>query len=432
VKRKIAVAAALAATMFAAACGGSDSGGTTPNANASVDGKGKTLKVWLMVDAQSGWKSVVDDANARFTQATGAQVQVEYQQWGDHLAKKDATLAGNDVPDVMELGNTEMPKYVFNGAFAEVDKAQFDNSANWLTGLSAPCEYEGKTYCVPYYAGARVLIYNTELFKKSGLQPPKTYADVIAAADKLKADNPGAKFSSFYMPGRYQYAGLAWVHGSGGTIAKKEGDKWVGTLSEPAAQAGLTKWADLVKKYSVGDKTKNELDQAQIYAQGQSGMMYGASWELGSVQEQPKDPNNPESEKVKTKVNGKVAAVAMPEIPSFLGGSNLAVVGKSQNKDLAAQWIKVFTDTKSQEGLIAEGALPNATNLLDAAAKVEGNAASAEAAKSSWFVPMAPKWADVESALVIQEMLGSIASGKATVADAAKKADDQINTILNS
>jgi N,N'-diacetylchitobiose transport system substrate-binding protein len=432
VKRKIAVAAALAATMFAAACGGSDDGGTTPNANASVDGKGKTLKVWLMVDAQSGWKNVVDDANARFTQATGAQVQIEFQQWGDHLAKKDATLAGTDVPDVMELGNTEMPKYVFNGAFAELDKAQFENSANWLTGLSAPCEYEGKTYCVPYYAGARVLIYNTDLFKKSGLEAPKTYADVLAAAEKLKADNSGEKFSSFYMPGRYQYAGLAWVHGSGGTIAKKEGDQWVGTLSEPAAQAGLTKWADLVKKYSVGDKTKNELDQAQIYAQGQSGMMYGASWELGSVQEQPKDPNNPESEKVKTKVHGKVAAVAMPEIPSFLGGSNLAVVGKSQNKDLAAQWIKVFTDTKSQEGLIAEGALPNATNLLDAAAKVEGNKASAEAAKSSWFVPMAPKWADVESALVIQEMLGSIASGQAGVADAAKKADDQMNTILNS
>src|SRR5690348_10530237 len=114
VKRKIAVAAALAMTMLAAACGGSDEGGTTPNANASVDGAGKTLKVWLMVDAQSGWKNVVDDANARFTQATGAQVQVEYQQWGDHLAKKDATLAGNDVPDVMELGNTEMPKYVFD------------------------------------------------------------------------------------------------------------------------------------------------------------------------------------------------------------------------------------------------------------------------------------------------------------------------------
>ena len=119
-KRRIAVAAALAATLLGAAACGSDSDSSgTPNANASVDGKGKTIKVWLMVDAQSGWNEVVDDANERFTAATGAQVQVEYQQWADHLTKLDATLAGNDVPDVVELGNTEMPKYVFNGAFAD-------------------------------------------------------------------------------------------------------------------------------------------------------------------------------------------------------------------------------------------------------------------------------------------------------------------------
>jgi len=431
VKRKIALAAALTATLLAAACG-TDSNSGTPDANASVDGKGKTLKVWLMVDAQSGWKNVVDDANARFTQATGAQVQVDYQQWGDHLAKVDATLAGSDVPDVMELGNTEMPKYVFNGAFTELDKAQYDNSATWLEGLSAPCQYEGKTYCVPYYAGARVLIYNTDLFAKAGLQAPKTYEDVISAAKALKAKNTGSKFSAYYMPGKYQYAGLAWVHGSGGTIAKKEGDKWVGTLSEPAAQEGLTKWADLVKNYSVGDKTKNEVDQDPIFAQGQTGMMYGSSWELGAVQEQPKDPNDPDSEKVKTKVNGKVAAVAMPSIPSFLGGSDLGVTAKSANPELAAQWIKIFTDTKSQEALIAKGVLPNATSLLDKAAANPDNAPSAEAAKNSWFVPMAPKWADVESANVTTEMLGSIATGKASVADAAKKADEQINTILNS
>jgi N,N'-diacetylchitobiose transport system substrate-binding protein len=431
VKRKIALAAALTATLLAAACG-TDSNSGTPDANASVDGKGKTLKVWLMVDAQSGWKNVVDDANARFTQATGAQVQVDDQQWGDHLAKVDATLAGSDVPDVMELGNTEMPKYVFNGAFTELDKAQYENSDNWLEGLSAPCQYEGKTYCVPYYAGARVLIYNTDLFAKAGLQAPKTYDDVISAAKALKAKNSGSKFSAFYMPGKYQYAGLAWVYGSGGAIAKQEGDKWVGTLSEPAAQEGLTKWAELVKNYSVGDKTKNELDQDAIFAQGQTGMMYGASWELGAVQEQPKDPNDPESEKVKTKVNGKVAAVAMPSIPSFLGGSDLGVTAKSANPELAAQWIKIFTDTKSQEALIAKGVLPNATSLLDKAAANEDNAPSAEAAKNSWFVPMAPKWADVESANVTTEMLGSIATGKASVAEAAKKADDQINTILNS
>jgi N,N'-diacetylchitobiose transport system substrate-binding protein len=434
VKRRIAVAAALAATLVgAAACGSNSDSSDTPNANASVNGAGKTIKVWLMVDAQSGWPEVVKQANERFTQATGAQVQVDYQQWTDHLAKLDTTLAGNDVPDVVELGNTEMPKYVFNGAFAPLDKPQFENSAQWLTGLSAPCELDGKTYCVPYYAGARVLLYRTDLYEKAGLTPPKTYDDLINNAKVLKAKNGSDKqFAAFYMPGKYWYAAMAWVHGNGGTIAKKDGDKWVGTLSEPAAQQGLTKWADLAKAYSTGDPTKDESDQDAVYAQGKSGMIYGNGWELGAVQEQPKDPNDPASAKVKTKVNGKVATAPLPEIPSFLGGSDVAVTAKSPNADLAAKWAQIFTDTKSQEGLIAKGVLPNATTLLDKAAAVKGNEATAQAAKETWFVPMAPKWSDVESANVLQNMLASIATGKSTVPDAAKEADAKINEILNA
>src|SRR3712207_1128352 len=138
-------------------CSSDLSGSDAPAVGASqkVDGTGKTLKVWLMVDAQSGWKAVVDDAITRFKTETNADVQVEYQQWNNHLTKLDATLAGQDVPDVVELGNTEMPKYVFEGAFAEVNKGTFENSSTWLTGLSGPCELDGKTYCVPYYAGAR-------------------------------------------------------------------------------------------------------------------------------------------------------------------------------------------------------------------------------------------------------------------------------------
>jgi N,N'-diacetylchitobiose transport system substrate-binding protein len=432
VKRRIAVAAALAATMLAAAaCSTSNDNSGTPNANGSANGSGKTLKVWLMVDAQSGWKKIVDDTNAAFKTQTGAEVQVDYQQWGDHLTKLDATLAGSDVPDVVELGNTEIPKYVFNSAFAKLDKTQFDNSSSWLTGLSAPCEYEGDTYCVPYYAGARVLIYRTDLFKAAGLSAPKTYDDVINAAKVLKAKNSGKKFSAFWMPGQYWYAAMSWVKGSGGDIAKKDGDKWKATLSTPESMAGLQKWADLVKNYSVGDETKNESDQDPIFAQGQTGMILGNGWELSAVQQQHKDPNDPNSPMVNTKVNGKVAAVAMPGIPSFLGGSDVAVTLKSKNADLAAQWIKLFTSTKSQEALIQKGVLPNSTALLDEAAKVKGSEAPAQAAKQTWFTPLAPKWADVESANVLPQMLSSIATGKATVAQAAKKADAQIESILN-
>ena len=110
-------------------------------------------------------------------------------------------------------------------------------------------------------------------------------------------------------------------------------------------------------------------------------------------------------------MKGKVAGVPMPGfsagkgMPSFLGGSVVGVTGKSKNKALATEWVEDLHRAPPQEGLIAKGALPNATVLLDKAAQVKGNEATALAAKNSWFVPMAPKWADVEKANVLQQML---------------------------
>jgi N,N'-diacetylchitobiose transport system substrate-binding protein len=437
VRRKIAIVAALAATLVgAAACGSNTPSNSGSN---SLDGTGKTIKVWLMVDAQSGWKNVVDDATARFTAETHATVDVQYQEWANRYTRLDTALAGSTPPDVVELGNTDMPKYVFEGAFASVDKSKFENSSTWLTGLSDPCTLDGKTYCVPYYAGARVLIYRTDLLQAAGLTPPTTYADLVTDMATLKTKNASdPNFAAFYMPGAYWYAAMSWVYGAGGQIATKGSDgKWQGTLSQPQAIQGLQAWADLQHNDSKGDPTKDENDQDAIFAQGHAAFLYGNGWEVGAVQSQHKDANDPNSPMVDTAVKGKVAAVAMPGatagkgLPSFLGGSDVAVTKVSKNQALAAEWIKIFTDTTSQKGLIAKGALPNATALLDQAASQPGNAATAQAAKNSWFVPMAPNWADVESGNILQQMLRDIATNHKTVQDAATWADGQITTILN-
>jgi N,N'-diacetylchitobiose transport system substrate-binding protein len=436
VRRQIAIAAALAATLIGSAACGSDTPKTDDN---SLNGAGKTITVWLMVDAQTSWKDVVDQASQRFTAETGAQVKVEYQQWANRAARLSTALAGKDAPDVVEMGNTDMPKYVFDGAWAEVDKSKFENSSNWLTGLSDPCTFEGKVYCVPYYAGARVLIYRTDLLQAAGVQPPKTYSDLLAAADKLKtANSADPNFAAFYMPGAYWYAAMAWVYGEGGQIATKGSDgKWKGNLSDSKSLAGLQKWADLQKNYSKGDPTKDENDQDAIYAQGKAAFLYGNGWEVGGVQSQKKDPNDANSAMVDTAVKDKVASVPMPGatagkgLPTFLGGSAIGINAKTKEKALAQKWLADFTDSKSMDGLIAKGALPNATTLLDKSAAVKGNEATALAAKTSWFPPMAPKWSDVESNNVLQQMLRDIATGNKSVADAAKWADGEIAKTLN-
>ena len=151
---------ALAALVFAIAAGGV-SGAT----------KAKSITVWLQTDAQAtNWQPIVAAANAQFQKDTGATANVQYQTWGTHLQKFDATLAGGNTPDVIEMGNTEMTKYMAAGAFQDLtaDKASFPNSSTWLAGLAASGRYNGKVYGVPYYAGSRVITYRTDLFKKYG------------------------------------------------------------------------------------------------------------------------------------------------------------------------------------------------------------------------------------------------------------------------
>ena len=86
-----------------------------------------SITVWLQVDAQSGWPDVVAAANAAFQkQHPGVDVNVQYQNWGTHLGKFDATLAGGNAPDVIEMGNTEMTKYMAAGAFQDISRQQVD------------------------------------------------------------------------------------------------------------------------------------------------------------------------------------------------------------------------------------------------------------------------------------------------------------------
>ena len=152
-----------------------------------------TLTVWLQVDARSGWPEVVAAANAQFKYGEprlGRRRPVP--GWNTHLGKFDSTLAGGSAPDVIEMGNTEMTKYMAAGAFQDLtaDKASFANSSTWLAGLAASGRFGGKLYGVPYYAGSRLVTYRTDLFRQAGInRPPTSLAEFTAAAKKLGARN---------------------------------------------------------------------------------------------------------------------------------------------------------------------------------------------------------------------------------------------------
>ena len=380
------------------------------------------LTVWLQVDAQSGWPDVVAAANQQFQKDhPGWSVDVQYQNWGDHLTKFDATLAGSNTPDVIEMGNTEMTKYMAAGAFADLtaSKGTFPNSATWLKGLAASGTYGGKLYGVPYYAGSRVVTYRTDAWNKAGIKkPPTSLAQFTAYAKKLAAANSKTKgFSPVYIAGTDWYFAMSFVYDYGGSIARTHAGKWVGSLDSKPAVAGLTAFKNFFLGASKASKTADENHPApyDVYSQGGAASIIGPGWFSCCVG---------------TKYKGVTAQFVMPShtkgqpMPGFLGGSDLAVPAPSGNKALAADWIKDFTSTDSQRALQAKGNIPNATNLL-------GSSVNERAAARSWFVPAAKHWVDVENGNILRNMLAQILTGKLTVKQAAASASDNITSVLN-
>jgi N,N'-diacetylchitobiose transport system substrate-binding protein len=425
VKRKLIVALCLAASA-AAVVATSISGATR------ADG----ITVWLQVDAQSGWPDVVAAANKQFqSDHPGVSVDVQYQTWDTHLQKFDATLAGGNTPDVIEMGNTEMTKYMAAGAFADIsaDKSKLPNSANWLAGLAKSATYNGKTYGVPYYAGSRIVIYRTDMYKKAGIaKAPATLSEFVADGKKL-ISTYGAKdktFSAFYVAGKDWYSALAFVYDYGGRIAKTTKGKWVGTLSEPPAIKGLTAYKDTFLALSRASKSTDEAHPFPTtpFSQNKAASFIGPGWQFGYALD-PK-AGNPALKPV-------MGAFAMPShvagktMPAFLGGSDLAIPVTSKNKALALDWLKDFTGSTAMAGIVKAGNLPNATNLLNL---VTGNPGSqlAKAAQTTWFVPTAKNWANVENANVLQNMLTQILTGKSSVKAAAVTASQQITSLLNA
>ena len=184
------VAAALA---VAVAAGAPTAGARTDGADAA---KATTLTVWLMTDAQGpDWAAVVSAANRAFEAAhPDTNVKVEIQTWGDHLTKLDAALAGGRAPDVIELGNTETTKYMAAGALANItsSKARFPNNKTWLKALTGSCTYQARLFCVPYYAGARAVIYRKDHYGAVGMRKAPTSLDqFVSYGKKVMARHKG-------------------------------------------------------------------------------------------------------------------------------------------------------------------------------------------------------------------------------------------------
>ncbi|MER5886231.1 extracellular solute-binding protein [Streptomyces sp. NPDC001941] len=399
---------------------------SSPDEGSGKTADGKTvLDVWLMRDSVSA--AFQKEFEAGFEAAhPGIDVKIQVQEWNGITEKVTAALAGNDAPDVIEVGNTQVAQYAQSGGLTDFSgKVGELGGASWLKGLAEPGAYDGKQYGIPYYAANRVVIYRTDLFEKAGVDPKqiKTRDQWIAATQKL---NTGGT-QGIYLPGQNWYALSGFIWDEGGDLAVKDGERWKGALDTPEAQRAMAFYQRL-QALGKGPKDSDEAQppQAEVMAKGQVAQIIAVPGGANVVAQ-----SNPA-------LKGKLAFFPIPgktaDAPGavFTGGSDLVVPAVAKHQDEAFTFLKELTGDAWQKKLAtAMSYVPNRTTLAGAVSSDPGAAAMAVGAANGHATPNTPQWAAVEGKNPIKDYMTAVLTGRDPKAEAAK-ASGSITATLNS
>ncbi|MFG1999575.1 extracellular solute-binding protein [Spirillospora sp. NPDC048911] len=415
-----AVAAAIA--LAATACGGGDD-----KADGGAAKDPAQLKVWMMGDGTPEQTKFLDGVETEFkAKHPGTDVVIKYVPWPQVATTFQKAAAGGEGPDVTELGNTDVQSHVAQGSLADIT----DLYGKWADGKTLNKTAlendtaDGKTYAVPWYGGVRGVWFRKDWFDELGIQQPKTWADLSAAAKKIQDSK---KVPGIGVASDQTNALLSFIWGNGGDVAVKDGDKFVGKLDQPQVKEAVDYYTGLLTKDKVASAKyvgKNELEGPQRdFALGKLGMYFDGSWAFK------------EMKKISDKDAGKWAVFPIPSktggnAPVMAGGSDLAVWKDSKAKDAAFDYITVLNNAKNAQGWADYSGFSSMRS--DVKFTDPKLAIFTDIAGNTKFPPISAGWGEFEQAKkVLPNAIKAIMQGKSSDGE-LKKANEQANTLLNA
>jgi multiple sugar transport system substrate-binding protein len=173
---------------------------------------------------------VIADNIAQFEQANpGIKVNLTDYTWPDYQDSLVLRFRGETPTDVIYGGQDWLPAWAAAGWLAPLDSIAPEGAIDALAADMASfalsdVTYEGEVYGLPYYADTISFLYNADLLAEHGVAVPKTWDEMMAAAEKLKAagvDRPIVYEYNQELPNFFD-AFVAQVYGRGGEMFDAE------------------------------------------------------------------------------------------------------------------------------------------------------------------------------------------------------------------
>ncbi|WP_342431215.1 ABC transporter substrate-binding protein [Neobacillus sp. FSL H8-0543] len=401
------------------ACSSSSSGGT--------DSGKITLVMWSHKDTG------IEEADKQLVKAfedSHPNIKIKFQNfpYDEYVNKLKASFSASNGPDLAEMFGTWVPQYTKNDLLLEVPNGDQYKNDFYEAPLGGYLK-DGKVYGVPleYNIENGSMLAYPDMFKDAGLEYPKTWDELVAAAKKLTVmDGKNIKVKGFDFT---SYDSVTFLFLS--MILQQGGDYWDSNghinFHSPEAIKAMNEMVTLARDYKVADyKEMNyDLDSSDYFFKGESAMTMRGPWVI------------PAAETTYQVENFDYAPIPSftSNPPSFASESGWGIVGnkKTKHKEAVLKYLEFVSQPENalawnlvSHTVPAQKSVAQGPDFIKAAPMMETPLSVLEYGK--YIGPIGDRdymWDEINAAFI------EMCENKTSVEDGLKKLETNINKMLD-
>lgn len=381
---------------------------------------GTELQILICCLAATQFTALQEKSNAEFTKMTGIKVKwgdVAYDTFLEKIIAESRTGGGayDLVAWVDAWGPAIRDALVpLDDKLEEAGRDLADYPEVFQTVVKAG-DPEGKVYGLPLRGHAFLLFYRQDVFDKLGLEPPKTWQELIETGKKIQAETKLNAIANYYglFGGQNLFNWFAHLWSNGADLLDEENRP---AFNSPAGVEATELYIDYLREHKLtppASVTWGEQEANTAAAQGKAAMFIGWWWMIDVFKGE-------EAAKV---VRDNIAFAPVPgwegkEAASYGYLWPMGILNQSKNQDAAWEYLKWLSHPEvEKEVALADPPAPQTnitvrlSNLRDPAVNEKWNGINETAAgilEDARTTPMIAEWGEIQSILevAINEMAG--------------------------
>ena len=350
----------------------------------------------------------------------GIDVKIEVVTWSSLLQKLQTDISGGTNADVSIIGTRWLLDFVKDGIAEPLDGMMAPGFKERFIGpFLKPGQIGGKTYGLPVAASARAMYYNKAMLTKAGFpNGPKTWDEVVAAAEKIKAD--GGNGFGLMAKGTevdvYFYYAL-WSHGGDVLDANQKA-----AFNSPAGVKALTLYKSMLDRglTEPGPTNYTREDLQNQFKQGRLAMVMTAPFLINQI-----------AKEAPTLEYGIVPVPTGTTQATYAVTDSVVLFANSKVKPAAMKWLDfLFTAGPRIAFTKGEGFLPTTNEEAKDPAFTENERLKVfvNLLPNARFAPTVTGWEDTAKAVTdaVQSVYLGTATPEAALNAAAAKANQSL------